>query len=286
MAKTLPKHFTFSQGSLQAYVDCPRLFQLRYIERMAWPALDVEPNIEAERHMALGSAFHQLVQRFYLGLPVEKLAELALQDPMLTQWWENFLEYGPELDGYTKHLERTLSIPIGGFRLVAKYDLLAITSPALHPSSSPSARIFDWKTSRHLPKRQWLKGKLQTRVYPFVLAQASCHLNNGEAIDPDQIEMTYWFANHPTAPLRFPYSSARYRSDAEYLAGLIAEIQSLPDGEAPMTEDERLCRFCVYRSLCARGVSAGLYSELEEDTAECKDFDFALDFEQVAEIEF
>ncbi len=286
MEKTLPARFTFSQGSLQAYVDCPRLFQLRYIERMAWPAPEVEPNLEAERHMALGSAFHQLVQRSFLGLPASRLSEMAQQDPMLYQWWQNFQEHGPKLKGYSKHLERTLSTPIEGHRLVAKYDLLAIASPPSLPDTSPQAQIFDWKTSRRLPKRQWLEGKLQTRVYPFVLAQAGRHLNNGAAIDPEQIEMTYWFANHPTAPLRFPYSAAQHRADAEFLAELVAEIRSLPQGEAPMTEDERRCRYCAYRSLCARGVSAGSYDELEQDLTESEDFEFTLDFEQVAEIEF
>ena len=60
----LPHSFQFSQGSLQAYVDCPRLFQLRYIEGLSWPAPEVEPALENERHLQLGSDFHRLVQQY------------------------------------------------------------------------------------------------------------------------------------------------------------------------------------------------------------------------------
>ena len=76
---TLPDNFQFSQGSLQDYVDCRRRFQLRYLERRAWPALQTEPAIEAERHMRLGALFHRLVQAYLLGVPAESLAAL-IQD--------------------------------------------------------------------------------------------------------------------------------------------------------------------------------------------------------------
>ena len=45
----LPGSFIFSQSSLQYYFDCPRRFQLRYIEHLAWPAVETEPVLENER---------------------------------------------------------------------------------------------------------------------------------------------------------------------------------------------------------------------------------------------
>ena len=42
----LPADFHFSQGSLQDYVDCPRRFQLRYMMKLAWPAVEAEPAVE------------------------------------------------------------------------------------------------------------------------------------------------------------------------------------------------------------------------------------------------
>ena len=41
--RNLPDDFHFSQGSLQDYVDCQRRFQLRYLMKLAWPAVDAEP---------------------------------------------------------------------------------------------------------------------------------------------------------------------------------------------------------------------------------------------------
>ena len=37
-ATNLPANFTFSQSSLQAYVDCARRFWLAYVEQLPWPA--------------------------------------------------------------------------------------------------------------------------------------------------------------------------------------------------------------------------------------------------------
>jgi len=39
----LPEGFEFSQGVLQDLVDCPRRFQLQYVQAQPWPAVDVEP---------------------------------------------------------------------------------------------------------------------------------------------------------------------------------------------------------------------------------------------------
>ena len=62
MKSELPPTFTFSQSSLQDYFDCPRRFQLRYIEQVAWPAVETEPMLENERRQQAGLHFHRLVQ--------------------------------------------------------------------------------------------------------------------------------------------------------------------------------------------------------------------------------
>ena len=53
-----------------------------------------------------------------------------------------------------------------------------------------------------------------------------------------------------------------------------------------MTDDGRRCSFCVYRSLCDRGVEAGEMGASEDDLDEEKALEIDLDFEQIAEIEF
>jgi len=156
---------------------------------------------------------------------------------------------------------------------VAKYDLVVVAPDG-------RALIFDWKTSRRRSPQSRLAGRLQTRVYPYLLVQAGAD---------GQIEMVYWFADFPDRPERFSYNAAQYAEDGGYLAGLLEQIAtlSLGNGIFPLTEVEERCLFCVYRSLCDRGAAAGSLDEIEFDEPE---LDFAieidLDFEQIAEIEY
>jgi hypothetical protein len=304
---TLPTDFQFSQGSLQDYVDCPRRFQLRYIQRLAWPAVEAEPPLENERHLQQGAAFHRLVHQHVLGLSPERLSS-TITDEDLSRWWHNYLESAPADLAKWRYPEVVLSAPVSGHRLVAKYDLIALMAEGLR-----SSLILEWKTSRKRPQRKWLAERLQTRVYPYLLVRAGSHLleiGEGELevedwrpfFQPEQVEMVYWFANFPQDPERFPYDAAQYEVDGAYLASLIEEIKELAlspvlspveglskglgDGDFPLTTQERRCRYCPYRSLCQRGVRAGTFDEAEDDMTpeDLSQLDF--DFEQVAEIEF
>jgi hypothetical protein len=87
-----------SQSSLQDYTDCERRFQLRYLDRLAYPAEESEPALENERHMREGELFHRLVQQHLLGIPVERLSGLA-NTASLLRWWENFSN-DPTLAGF------------------------------------------------------------------------------------------------------------------------------------------------------------------------------------------
>ena len=298
----LPTDFQFSQGSLQDYVDCPRRFQLRYIQRLAWPAVGAEPALESERYLQQGAAFHRLVHQHMLGLSPERLSS-TITDEDLSRWWHNYLEGGPADLPVSRYPEVVLSTPVSGHRLVAKYDLVAV-GPVLTRAEGTEQRvvIVDWKTSRRRPRRKGLAERLQTRVYPYLLVRAGSHLNEDRPFQPEQVEMVYWFANFPEDPERFPYDAAQYDVDGDYLASLIEEIKELAlspvlspvegppkglgDDDFPLTAQEWRCRFCPYRSLCQRGVRAGSFDEMEDEPELDGDFEIALDFEQIAEIEY
>ena len=81
---------TLSQSSLQDYVDCPRRFQLRYVDRLSYPAIESEPTLENEKHQQEGEYFHRLVQQYLIGIPAEQISKIA-NTPNLQRWWENFL---------------------------------------------------------------------------------------------------------------------------------------------------------------------------------------------------
>lgn len=267
----LPPSFTFSQSSLQDYTDCPHRFELRYLRQLQWPAVESEPALENERRQQEGQLFHRLVQQFLLGIPAEKLTPLA-STPDLRRWWDNFLSHSVSLSGYTKYTEITLSAPLGDFRLLAKYDLLA-----LRPGRQ--ALIYDWKTYAKRPRNEWMAARLQTRVYRALLVRAGAHLNGGAPIPPEQVEMVYWYADYPSEPARFPYTPAQYERNWAGLEKLVAEIAAASD--FPPTEDEKRCAFCVYRSYCARGIHAGEGGEAESELIEPE-----INLEQIQEIAF
>lgn len=279
---TLPPDFQFSQASLQDFVDCPLRFSLRYVRQVAWPAIESEPVERAEQRMLLGQAFHQMVQQHLMGVPEDRIAAL-IREPPLEQWWRNYITYRPaELPGSaeaTRYPELSLSAPLAGQRLIAKYDLLVV-------QPGERATILDWKTSQRRASTATLKGRLQTRVYRYLLVRAGAHLNGGAPFAPEQVEMLYWFAEFPDTPERLPYTAAQFEADDAYLSDLVTRIAGMAETDFTLTADERQCKYCPYRSYCDRGVQPG---DLDAAPAETDpDFDLLpdFDFEQIAEIEF
>ena len=262
-----------SQSSLQDYVDCSLRFKLRYLERLAYPAIESEPALENEKHQQQGEYFHRLLQQHLIGISAEHIARLA-NTPDLERWWSNWQRFITQQHIGNRYPEVALSAPLGKYRLVAKYDLINVMDGR--------ATIYDWKTYRKRPRNEWLSARMQTRVYRAMLVQAGAHLNNGQPFEPEQIEMIYWFADFPDEPARFAYTSAQYKRDWDLLLKLSAEIESA--SSYPQTDDRQKCTFCTYRSYCERGVIAGDISAAEAEMEAEELFD--VNFEQIGEIAF
>ncbi|MFM8320510.1 MAG: PD-(D/E)XK nuclease family protein, partial [Chloroflexota bacterium] len=142
----LPAGLAFSASSLQDYLDCPRRFELRYLQQAAWPAVQSEPALEAERAMRLGQRFHRLVQQYWMGVPAARLAE-GLHGEELTGWWASFIHYvetNRPAEGRRVYPEARLQLPLGRQRLVAQYDLALA-------GDDGRLLIYDWKTARRRP---------------------------------------------------------------------------------------------------------------------------------------
>lgn len=277
------KPFQFSQSSLQDFDTCPRRFKLRYVQRLSWPAIESEPVRKAERLAQLGADFHRLVHQHLLGLDEALLTDSLIEaEPELRTWWQRYLSHRPAMLAEAEiHPELPLSTPLAGHRLLARFDLLARMS-----GSEKRFLVIDWKTAQRKAGRDTLARRIQTRVYPYVLATAGAAFNDGQAIDPAAITMIYWYPQAPEQPEAFVYSNGLFERDRQYLIELVARIEAaMETDDFPLVTDSKPCLYCVYRSFCDRGEKAGPVLEQEEDPQELLDVT-SLDWDQIAEIQF
>jgi len=276
----LPDDFQFSQKSLQDYVDCKRRFLLRYIMGVNWPAIETEPMLENERIIQLGAEFHHLIHQHLLGIPEIQLNGL-IHDEELRRWWESYLDYAVSMleDDESRFPEINISASIEETRMVAKFDLL-------QEKTGGRWILFDWKTSRKRSTRKWLAERLQTRVYPYMLVRSGIDFNQGKPIEPETIQMVYWFVSFPEQPEKFCYDRKQYNADHAFITKLVQEISNLNEAGFTLTPDKARCRFCVYRSLCDRGVKAGAMDEIGDIFDPESNSEVEINFDQIAEIEF
>lgn len=267
----LPPNFQFSQASLSDYVDCTRRFQLRYLLAQDWPAVESEPLLERERFADLGRRFHKLIQQHVEGISIETLTE-STNEAELAHWWQNYLRALDSNLGdlpQAKRAEAAISIPLGKYRLTAHLDLIAMNDDRIV--------IVDWKTERKRPTRDQLLKRMQTRVYRYIITEAYQRA-------PGTVSMLYWFAEFPDQPEVLQYDAAQHANDREFLNGLIQEIEARTQakGEWEKTPDERKCAYCTYRSLCQRGVTAGVIDQEAEDY----DREFSINLAEIESIEY
>lgn len=314
-ANPFPENFSFSQSSLQAYEECPRRFWLAFVQQLPWPALEAAPALEFEQQLRWGSVFHKLVERAETGLEVHTD---QLPEPLL-QWWNAYAAHRPaDLDLGQREVEFVLNaavelppefaglpglasttrstihsgksdVPV--VRLAAKYDLVSIVEDG-------PIIIVDWKTGPRRPKPETLQRKWQTALYPFILIEAAASLDWGP-IAPERVELRYWFAAEPDNPISFRYSQRLHEDirtriqttvQAIFSGNSEGDFPKIPDTEA---NRRRFCQYCIYRSRCDRGISAGPIDDPYLDDAiehalDSEAIDNALDFtlDDVGELSF
>ncbi len=249
----LPRGFTFTQTALRTYRECPYRFRLRYLDQVPWPAFPAEPVVETA--LEQGRRFHELARQHFLGLDLHE--QLGGVDEQVARWWA-ILESNPlDLTLYPRHYpEAGLSIPVGDYRLAARYDLLAVGDAA--------ALVVDWKTGRALPASEILARDIQTRVYLYVLAQGGAVYRAGQPFPPQALAILYW---HPGGPqqVHLSYDHEQHEADRSFLEGLIDEIAARPAEAMGRVGDETACEPCAYGPLCGRPGGAPDEWEPEED---------------------
>jgi hypothetical protein len=244
----------FSRPKLLTYLTCQRRFQLRYLRQLPWPAAPQKEKWRVATRR--GQAFHRLLERYFLGLPVD-----PGRDGQLKRWWESFQESGPDLPAGLRLPEINVTVPVGNHLLTGRFDLLVLNGPAGH--------IFDWKTEQNPRSAADLAADWQTRLYLAILVEGGAALQpGGKALDPDLVKLTYWFVHAPQAAVTLAYSRAEHAANWAEIKMLAAEIGNKPaeDKAWPLTTDWSHCGRCAYQVFCGR--QAAPAGEMEDDWAE------------------
>lgn len=199
--------FQLSQSHLNLLTTCPRKFQNFYLDQLGLP----QPPEQQERQ-DLGARFHQLMQQRELGLPI---ASLIQAEPKLQSWFESFNQAPPEMLEGNRQSEYRLTLAFQGYLLIAVYDLLI--------QGDQQVQILDWKTYSRPQNPSWLQQNWQTRLYLYILAEASDYA-------PKQIRMTYWFAESKGKPsaeprsLTFAYNSELHTQTHQELTQILENL--------------------------------------------------------------
>lgn len=236
----LPRGFQFTQSKLQDFVDCERRFYLRYILNQLWPSPLAEPQGKFEQAMKRGARFHQLVERHQLNIPLHLLQRTIANDDIMLDWLDRYQEILKQIGDFDAvYPEISLSTHVADYPLVAKFDLIGV--------QGDSVIAIDWKTGR-LPDNVHLEQRMQTVVYRYVLFKEVSGI-----VDSEIKNHTLVYASLDNGELR------RYSVDESHINELEAAIwdviESIEHSAFEKVDNDRPCRFCLYRGLCERGTS-------------------------------
>lgn len=217
-----------SQSTLNLWQACPRKYQHQVLDNFHLPS-------ESNTKMEQGSRFHLLMQQRELGLDV---SNLAASDPQLQNWVSAF-EHNPPvmIDGY-RHAEHLRTCKLNSFILTAIYDLLIL--------GDDRAQILDWKTHDRPISAAVLQTNWQTRLYLYILAATTDYL-------PEQISMSYWFANTGTT-VAIAYNSLDRDETHRELIQILSEMlhSQRTDYYPQLPQDSERCTKCEFKYRCDR----------------------------------
>ena len=245
---------TITQTQIGAYERCKRCYYLKYVRKLAWP---VEKGSRQE--MKRGADFHLLVRQMIMGFPPESLL-LPAGDEKIARWVENFRKNMP-LEGFDRiYAEKEVTALYSEVLWLGKFDALAISDDRIV--------IFDWKTTDHRADAAEYRESPQTRLYRFLARTCSPRLLGAgmHGVPAENIEMVYWFPEHPEEAIRLPYSETAYQEDMTWLRMKAREMCSESETDYPCRENLRACRFCDYETYCfPKKADPDTGSDLPED---------------------
>ena len=213
-----------------------------------------EADLKGKKKLILGANFHLLMQQKELGLDV---LALASSDPALQKWLTAFENQPPEMldgDRLCEH-RRTLEICseislhnsgngdrgqgdfLSSTLITVIYDFLIL--------GDRQGQILDWKTHQVPITADKLRDNWQTQLYLYVLAKTTNYA-------PEQLSMTYWFANTAQSVI-IAYSQGEYDRTEKKLQQILLDIAQAQNYPKLNLEASAACKYCEFRDRCDRG---------------------------------
>ena len=119
-----------------------------------------------------------------------------------------------------------LTARLDGFILGAKYDLLR--------QEERIFTIYDWKTSRKKPSKDWLEAQLQSKIFPLVLNQ---ELSSRAGADQFVIRMLYWEVTEPWDQIVLECGPEKIEESRKLVTSLIRQLNSAAPADFSKTDD-------------------------------------------------
>lgn len=236
-----------SQQHLNILETCPRKFEYLYLNGLNLP---LDP--EKQERLKFGNQFHLLMQQKELGLDISSILKTS-QD--LSDCFQSLQKSVPDLFA-TDHLfthqssnqsanssvfrqaEYNLNLTYKNYIITVIYDLLI--------TDNQSADIYDWKTYPLLEKSNRIIENWQTRLYLFILAEASDYL-------PENISMTYWFIKSNKSQkaeyLKISYDQNQHEKNRQDLDNLLEKLTNYLNKQ--QTEQQPFPQVNVNLGICS-----------------------------------
>ena len=242
-----------TQTQIARFEECRRLYFLKWVNKLIWPV-----EVGSQKTTREGADFHLLIRQLILGFPAESLI-IPEEDEKVKHWLEIYLSEQPLGKPDRVYAEKDVSAAFADVLWLGKFDALAIIDDQLI--------IYDWKTGKAKADPEHYRLIPQTRLYRFLAKTCGARLLGvgPHAVPAENIEMVYWFPEHPGETIRLRYSEEQYQQDITYLKTMAAEMNSVDIEDYPKTDKERQCDSCQYRTYCFPGTFTDIAIPEEED---------------------
>lgn len=243
----------FSHTKISCYVQCPRKYQFRYVERIEPPSRSIE--------LHLGNVVHLALQKLYADLQnAAPMSESELLQFYDAQWSASFTSairivrartterdyfdsgrqmisayyrrFHPFNQSATIGLEMRLLFPL------AELDTFEAKVDRISQSGENDYEIHDYKTSRRVPSPSQIQSDTQLALYEVALRH--------RWPDAKQVSLVWHYLAHgkEVRDKRTGRQLETILQRTRQLSRNIEEARSFPTRTTP------LCDWCEYRSIC------------------------------------